>query len=74
MEEKYWLFIDWLSILNVNFIEDVAVKSNYSCIRLDAYSKNEKANKLYESFGYKKAGQVYFPRRDFPFHCYEKGI
>ena len=58
----------------LNFIEDVATKNNYSCIRLDAYSGNETALKLYENFGYKKAGQVYFPWRDLPFYCYEKEI
>lgn len=36
------------------FIEDFAAKNNYSCIRLDAYSGNEKALKLYENFGYRK--------------------
>ncbi|NFO88482.1 GNAT family N-acetyltransferase [Clostridium botulinum] len=58
----------------LNFIEDMATKNNYSCIRLDAYSGNETALKLYEHFGYKKAGQVYFPWRDLPFYCYEKNI
>ncbi|NFN94634.1 GNAT family N-acetyltransferase [Clostridium botulinum] len=58
----------------LNFIEDMATKNNYSCIRLDAYSGNETALKLYDHFGYKKAGQVYFPWRDLPFYCYEKNI
>ncbi len=56
----------------LKFIEDFATKNNYSCIRLDAYSGNEKALKLYENFGYKRAGQIYFPLRDLPFYCYEK--
>lgn len=58
----------------LNSIEDMATKNNYSCIRLDAYSGNETALKLYENLGYKKAGQVYFPWRDLPFYCYEKNI
>lgn len=58
----------------LKFIEDYAIKNNYSCIRLDAYSGNEKALKLYENYGYKKVGQIYFPRRDIPFYCYEKKI
>jgi ribosomal protein S18 acetylase RimI-like enzyme len=58
----------------LHFIEDVATKNNYSCIRLDAYSGNETALKLYENFGYQKAGQLYFPWRDLPFYCYEKNI
>lgn len=58
----------------LSFIEDVAVKNGYSCIRLDAYSGNSAALKLYERFGYKKMGQVYFPWRELPFYCYEKDI
>ncbi|MBU3076074.1 GNAT family N-acetyltransferase [Clostridium estertheticum] len=58
----------------LKFIEDVAAVNNYSCIRLDAYSGNETALKLYENFGYKKVGQLYFPWRDIPFNCYEKNI
>lgn len=58
----------------LKFIEDFANKNNYSSIRLDAYSGNEKALKLYENFGYKKVGQFFFPRRDLPFYCYEKNI
>ena len=58
----------------LKYIEDFATKNNFSSIRLDAYSGNEKALNLYEKFGYKSAGQVYFPRRDLPFYCYEKNI
>ena len=58
----------------LNFIEDLAAENNYSCIRLDAYSGNERAIRLYENFGYKKAGQVHFQWRDLPFYCYEKNI
>lgn len=58
----------------LKFIEDFATKNNYSSIRLDAYSANEKALKLYENFNYKKVGQFYLPIRDIPFYCYEKNI
>jgi Acetyltransferases len=58
----------------LRFIEELAIKNDYSCIRLDAYSGNETALKLYENFGYRKVGQVYFPFRDLPFYCYEKQI
>ena len=58
----------------LKFIEDSAVKNNYSSIRLDAYSGNERALKLYENFGYKKAGQFYIIVRDLPFYCYDKNI
>lgn len=58
----------------LKFIENFAKKNDYSCIRLDAYSENIKALKLYEGLAYKKVGQLYFPRREFPFYCYEKNI
>jgi ribosomal protein S18 acetylase RimI-like enzyme len=58
----------------LKFIEACAFENNYSSIRLDAYSGNERALKLYENFGYKKAGQFMYPKRDLPFYCYEKNI
>lgn len=58
----------------LKFIEDFAAENNYSSIRLDAYSGNEKTLKLYENFDYKKAGLFYLPERDIPFYCYEKSI
>jgi ribosomal protein S18 acetylase RimI-like enzyme len=58
----------------LRFIEGYALENDYSSIRLDAYSGNEKALKLYENFGYKKAGQFDFPLRELPFCCYEKNI
>lgn len=58
----------------MTFIESIVGENNYTCIRLDAYSGNEKALKLYENLGYKKVGQVYFPKRELPFYCYEKKI
>lgn len=58
----------------LKFIEDFAAENDYSSIRLDAYSGNEKALKLYENFDYKKVGQFYIPNRDLPFYCYEKNI
>ena len=58
----------------LKFIEDYAFENYYDCIRLDAYSGNKRALKLYENFGYKHRGQVIFPRRKYPFNCYEKQI
>jgi ribosomal protein S18 acetylase RimI-like enzyme len=58
----------------LKFIEGFASENNYSSIRLDAYSGNEKALKLYENSNYKKAGQFDYPMRDLPFYCYEKNI
>jgi ribosomal protein S18 acetylase RimI-like enzyme len=56
----------------MDFAEDFALQNGYAGIRLDAYSGNPAAVRLYESRGYQKVGQVNFPRRDLPFYCYEK--
>lgn len=52
--------------------ENFALERNYTSIRLDAYTGNPRALALYERRGYEKAGQLYFPRRELPFNCYEK--
>lgn len=56
----------------MDFAEDYARGHGYSSIRLDAYNGNSRALRLYESRGYRKVGQVRFPRRNMPFNCYEK--
>lgn len=56
----------------LDFAEEYAVDNGYSSIRLDAYSGNPRALRLYEKHQYKRVGQVHFPRRDIPFYCYEK--
>lgn len=56
----------------MDFIEDYAVNNEYSCIRLDAYSENTGALRLYEKIGYKRLGQVFFSFKNLPFYCYEK--
>lgn len=56
----------------LQFAEKMAADNGYSSIRLDAYSGNSIALHLYERNGYKKRGEVFFPRRELPFICYEK--
>jgi ribosomal protein S18 acetylase RimI-like enzyme len=56
----------------LEFAEDYAANNGYASIRLDAYSGNRKALRLYEKHQYKWVGQVNFPWRDLPFYCYEK--
>ena len=56
----------------ISFIEDIALKNNYACIRFDVYSENTSALKLYECLGYIKKGKIYFPFKDLPFYCFEK--
>ncbi|ABR50359.1 GCN5-related N-acetyltransferase [Alkaliphilus metalliredigens QYMF] len=58
----------------IDFIEDFAIKNQYSCIRLDAYSENTAALRLYDRMGYQRLGQVFFPFRELPFYCYEKAL
>jgi len=56
----------------MRFVDDFAVKNNYSCIRFDAYSENLPALSLYESMGYKRLGNLFFPVKESPFYCFEK--
>ena len=58
----------------MDFIEAYAVQNQYSCIRLDAYSENAGALRLYEKMGYQRLGQVFFPFKKLPFFCYEKAL
>lgn len=54
------------------FAENYARKNNYNSIRLDTFSQNKRNQKFYELRGYKKLGDIFFPKQsEFPFHCYE---
>lgn len=56
----------------MNYAEEMAIKNNYSSIRLDTFSKNERNQKFYELRGYKKLGEIFFPKQsEDPFYCYE---
>lgn len=56
----------------MGFAEYFAYSRGFSSIRLDAYSGNPQALALYERRGYQRGGQLYFPRRELPFDCFEK--
>jgi ribosomal protein S18 acetylase RimI-like enzyme len=56
----------------LDFAEAYAAKNMYTSIRLDSYSGNPGAIRLYEGHGYKRVGQVHFPGRELPFYCYDK--
>ena len=60
--------------LLMDFAEKIAIKSGYTSIKLDAYSGNARALKLYENTGYKKTGQLLFPFRELLFYCFEKKL
>lgn len=56
----------------MDFAENYAIENNYSSIRLDTFSQNKRNQKFYELRGYKRLGDIYFPKQsEFPFHCYE---
>jgi GNAT superfamily N-acetyltransferase len=56
----------------MEFTEALAAARGYTSIRLDAYTGNPVAVRLYERRGYRMAGTVCFPRRTLPFYCFEK--
>ena len=51
--------------------ESLARDGGYASVRLDAYTGNPGSAALYRRRGYREAGQVRFPRRELPFHCFE---
>lgn len=56
----------------MDFAEDLAINNNYQSIRLDTFSRNDRNKKFYELRGFKKTGEIYFPRQSaYPFYCYE---
>lgn len=57
----------------MEFAETHAIENNYRSIRLDTFSKNLRNQKFYELRGYKKLGNIYFPKQsEYPFYCYER--
>ena len=56
----------------MDFAEQFAIDNNYTSIRLDTFSQNKRNQKFYELRGYKRLGDIYFPKQsESPFHCYE---
>lgn len=56
----------------MDFAEEFGRTSGHSSIRLDTFSLNKRNQIFYESRGYKKLGDIYFPKQSkAPFHCYE---
>ncbi|WP_298550342.1 GNAT family N-acetyltransferase [uncultured Algibacter sp.] len=56
----------------MEFAENYAHENKYQSVRLDTFSKNKRNQKFYELRGYKKLGDIYFPKQsEHPFHCYE---
>ena len=56
----------------MTYAEDYSKKNNYRSVRLDTFSQNKKNQNMYESRGYTKLGQIFFPKQsEHPFYCYE---
>jgi ribosomal protein S18 acetylase RimI-like enzyme len=56
----------------MDFAENHARQHNFESVRLDTFSKNKRNQKFYESRGYKRLGNIYFPKQsEAPFYCYE---
>ena len=54
------------------FAEKFAKENNYFSIRLDTFSQNKRNHKFYEQRGYKRLGNIFFPKQSkYPFYCYE---
>jgi len=57
------------------FAEAYAEKNQYTSLRLDTFSKNQRNIRFYTARDYKKLGDVYFLKQsNDPFHCFEKVI
>lgn len=56
----------------MDFAEEYAEKNNFVSIRLDTFSQNKRNQKFYETRGYHRLGDIFFPKQsEHPFHCYE---
>lgn len=58
--------------LLMDFAEGLARKNNAVSVRLDTFSQNTRNQRFYEHRGYKRLGDIYFPKQsEYPFYCYE---
>lgn len=56
----------------MDFAENLARENGFISVRLDTFSQNKRNQKFYETRGYKRLGDIFFPKQsEYPFHCYE---
>ncbi|WP_299762080.1 GNAT family N-acetyltransferase [uncultured Dokdonia sp.] len=56
----------------MEYAEAFAKANNAISVRLDTFSQNPRNQRFYEQRGYKRLGNIYFPKQsEFPFYCYE---
>ncbi|MGB5820256.1 MAG: GNAT family N-acetyltransferase [Saonia sp.] len=54
------------------FAEAYAQKNGFASVRLDTFSQNKRNQQFYETRGYQRLDDIYFPKQsELPFHCYE---
>ncbi len=59
----------------MEYAEHYAIKKGFASIRLDTFSQNKRNQKFYETRGYHRLGEIYFPKQSKePFYCYELPI
>jgi GNAT superfamily N-acetyltransferase len=57
----------------MDFAENYAAEKKFQSVRLDTFSQNNRNQKFYESRGYRRLGNIFFPKQsEHPFYCYEK--
>lgn len=56
----------------MDYAEDYSKKHHFNSVRLDTFSQNPRNVRFYESRGYKRLGEIFFPKQStYPFYCYE---
>lgn len=56
----------------MDFVENKARYHKHDAVRLDTFSQNKRNQKFYETRGYRKLTDIFFPKQSVhPFHCYE---
>ncbi len=56
----------------MDFAESFARQHKFESVRLDTFSKNQRNQNFYETRGYQRVGNIYFPKQsEHPFYCYE---
>ncbi|GIN13792.1 N-acetyltransferase [Shouchella clausii] len=58
----------------IEFAESYCRKQGLVSLKMDTYSKNNKAQKLFAKLGYKPVGTFYYPNKKDPFLAYEKEL
>ena len=54
------------------FTENLARNNGFISVRLDTFSQNNRNQKFYETRGYQRLEDIYYPKQsEQPFHCYE---